>query len=277
LDIEEWFHLLDIDYLEKNVHWQNLESRIYENTQKILEILQQSKVKATFFILGWIAEKYPDLVRLISDFGYDIGTHSHNHILIFRSTPKLFREDLKKSIDIIQNLTQRKVRCFRAPGFSIKKESLWAFEILITEGIDIDSSIFPASRGHGGIKNFGLVQPFRINVGGSIIKEFPINIFKIGGFKIPFSGGGYFRFYPYQLISFFIKNSSYVMTYFHPRDFDVRQPALGDLPVIRKIKSYIGIAGALKKFNKILDNFHFIDISRANEMINWDNVPIINI
>jgi peptidoglycan/xylan/chitin deacetylase (PgdA/CDA1 family) len=125
-DIEEWFHILNVDSLEKDNKWASYEVRIYENTNRILEVLHKNNLKATFFILGWIAKKYPDLIRLISDQGHEIGTHSLNHLLIYKIEPELFRRDLRQSIDIIQDLIQKKVRTFRAPGFSIKKETFWA-------------------------------------------------------------------------------------------------------------------------------------------------------
>ncbi len=239
-DIEEWFHILDVDSLEISNKWDKYEERIYKNTYRILDALKENSLKATFFILGWIAEKYPDIVRLISDLGHEIGTHSQNHILIYKSSPELFKEDLKKSIDIIQNITNKKVNTFRAPGFSIRKDTLWVFKILTEEGIEKDSSIFPASRGHGGIKNFKLAHPFLIKIGDKIIKEFPINVFNLGNFKIPFSGGGYFRAIPYPFITYFADKSNYLMSYFHPRDFDRDQPFINELPWKRRIKSYIG-------------------------------------
>lgn len=276
-DLEEWFHILDIDYLESNKIWGKFEGRICENTYRILDVFKENKIKVTFFVLGWIAKKYPDLILSISNLGHEIGTHSLNHILIYKSSPKIFRDDLKESIDIIQDITNKKVITFRAPGFSIKKETLWAYDILVNEGIEIDSSIFPASRGHGGIKDFVFDHPFRIKIGEKIIKEFPVNVFKVGRFKMPFSGGGYFRLIPFPAILYFCKKSDYVMTYFHPRDFDPNQPVIKEIPFFRRFKSYHGLKKSIEKFKKILNRFDFIDISTANKQINWDGVPLVEI
>ena len=276
VDLEDWFHLLDIPSTSDYQKWDYYEERIYNNTYIILDILYKKKIKATFFILGWIAKKYPDLIKYISDQGHEIGTHSQNHILIYNSNPLLFRKDILESIEIIQSIIDKKIIAFRAPGFSITKESLWALKILAEIGITVDSSIFPAIRGHGGIKNFHLDQPFLFKIGKTTIKEFPINVYKNYRIRLPFSGGGYFRLIPFFMLKYFIKKSDYVMTYIHPRDFDENQPIIRDISLIRKFKSYYGLGNSLEKFKKIINEFNFINIDAAISMINWENVPIIN-
>mgnify|MGYP005846321117 CR=1 FL=1 len=275
-DLEDWFHILDTDYNKDNRKWDLFESRIYENTYNIINILNNKNIKATFFVLGWIAQKYPDLVKYVSNHGHEIGTHSQNHILVYNCRQESFRKDILKSIDTIESVINKKVEAFRAPGFSIKADTLWAFKIMGEVGISIDSSIFPARRGHGGIKNFHIAQPFIIKSGKILIKEFPINIYKFLNYKIPFSGGGYFRIMPYGLLNYFFRNSDYIMTYFHPRDFDPYQPIIKELPIYRKIKCYYGIQKSLYKFNKIIDDFKFMDITTATKIINWNNKPILD-
>jgi hypothetical protein len=196
---------------------------------------------------------------------------------VYDSSPQAFREDLRNSLDVIQNVTQNKVRAYRAPGFSITKESLWAFDILAEEGIEIDSSIFPASRAHGGIKDFNYDHPFRIKTANKVIKEFPLSIFRVGRTKIPFSGGGYFRIFPFIAINYFCKRSDYVMTYFHPRDFDPEQPLLKELPMIRKLKSYLGLKKSIERFREFLTRYEFVDIDFAVNSIEWDKMPLIEI
>lgn len=276
-DVEEWFHLLDIDFLENEKNWHGYEKRLYRSCFKILEFLRCNNLSATCFVLGWIAERYPDLIREIVNYGHEIGSHSYNHILIYNSSKKLFRDDLRKSIDIIQNITNKKVRSFRAPGFSIKDETLWAFKVLAEEGINIDSSVFPALRGHGGIKVINIDRPFLIKVGGKFIKEFPINMFKLNIFRLPFTGGGYFRFFPYPVLKYFINKSNYAMAYFHPRDFDPHQPILKELPLFRRFKSYYGLKNSFSKFKAMLRDFEFIDIIAADKLVDWEKAPIFEI
>jgi polysaccharide deacetylase family protein (PEP-CTERM system associated) len=277
IDLEEWFHILDIKRSNGCGEWSRYETRIFDNTSKILHLFRENNLKATFFVLGWIAKKYPDLVRQIANEGHEICSHSLNHILVYQTSPKIFREDLKRSIDLIQNLTHKRVRAYRAPGFSITRETLWAFKIISEEGIEIDSSIFPAPRAHGGISDFPLNKPFLIKVDDMLIKEFPINIYNFCKIRIPFSGGGYFRICPFLLIYFLFNNSDYIMTYFHPRDFDTKQPVIKELSLFRKLKSYYGLKKSYKKFQKLLKSYHFVDIETANHLINWESVPIFEI
>lgn len=276
-DLEEWFHILDIESLEETCKWSKFEARIYENAHKTLRILEENNLKATFFVLGWIARKYAELVRLISEQGHDVGTHSQNHYLLYKISPKEFREDLKQSLDVIQNIINKKVRAFRAPGFSIKNESLWAFEILGQEGIEVDSSIFRAPRGHGGLNGFPLDHPFQIRAGEKVIKEFPINMFRLGKVRIPFSGGGYFRLMPCSALHSLINKSDYVMTYFHMRDFDPGQPVLDGLPLMKRFKCYYGLKKSFEKFNKIINKYNFIDLTTAAEKIDWNTTPILTL
>lgn len=276
-DIEEWFHILDHDSTKTNLEWSKYESRIHNNMDKIFNLLFSKNLKATFFVVGWIAEKYPEIVKKISNSGFEIGSHTHMHQLMYEQNPKQVDEDLKKSINILESLTGKKVKSFRAPGFSITEKNKWVFEILYENGIVYDSSIFPAGRAHGGFTAYKEDTPSIISFNGAIIKEFPINTFNVYNSKLIFSGGGYFRIMPYNLIRYCTHKSKYIMTYFHPRDFDPKQPLIKDLPLIRKFKSYVGLKNTMYKLNKWTSEFNFIDIASANKSIDWDRVPIIKI
>lgn len=273
-DIEEWFNLLDFEATRSVESWGKFERRIYENTDRILDLLQNKKQKATFFCLGWVAENYPDVIRKIDNAGFEIGSHSSSHQLAYELTPQQFREDLQKSLSVLQNVTGKKVRSYRVPGFSITRENSWAIDILIENGIESDSSIFPAPRGHGGFENFGTDKPVIIQTASGSLKEFPINTVPFLGKQIIFSGGGYFRLLPYSLINSFMKKSPYVMTYFHPRDFDAGQPVLKGLPLSRKFKSYYGLSGAFAKLSKLLDNYKFTDMKTAEALIDWKGMTL---
>jgi len=277
IDLEEWFHILDLESLADSANWDLFEVRIYRNAYRIIKVLQENKISATFFVLGWIAKKYPDLVKYISDQGHEIGTHSQHHLLIYKSKPELFKKDLIESIELIQSIINKEVIAFRAPGFSIKRDSLWVFKILADIGILYDSSIFPAIRGHGGISDFHFTTPFLLAVDGKIIKEFPINIFNIGKIKIPFSGGGYFRLFPFCLFKLFADNSEYIMTYFHPRDFDSSQPIIKELSILRKLKCYYGLNNSFRKFKQMLDGYNFINLTTASKLIQWGKTPVLYI
>jgi len=265
-DIEEWFHC---DFISGNENWSNYEVRIHKNTDYILDVLLKYNRKATFFILGWIAEKHPELVVKIHKAGHEIGCHSMKHQLVHRFTPKQFREDTQNALNVIENVIGEKVIIYRAPAFSINNETPWAFEVLNELGITHDASIFPAKHDYGGFPSFGSSEPSIIEVNGIFIKEFPMNIKKLLNTPIVFSGGGFFRLFPYPLIKKWTIQSEYVMTYFHPRDFDKDQPMLQHLPFMRKFKSYYGLKAAGNKFDRFVSDFTTTSILEVSEKYDW--------
>jgi len=272
IDLEDWFHILAHDRTSAPVQWEKFESRVEANTDWLLSQLARYNQPATFFCLGWIAKRYPSLIKKISDLGYEIACHSMNHQLVYEQPYEEFRRDLRESIDILQQITGKKILSYRAPGFSVTEKTNWIFEELVEMGIENDCSVFPAARNHGGYENFSSIDPCIISIHGSQLKEFPMRPATIAGQKIIFSGGGYFRFLPYKIISRLMKNSDYVMTYFHPRDFDAGQPVLPSLPLKRKFMSYVGLHSAGKKFEKLLSEFTFTNVERASLAIDWKQV-----
>ncbi|MEK8017391.1 MAG: polysaccharide deacetylase family protein [Candidatus Parabeggiatoa sp.] len=276
-DIEEWFHILDNPFTADETKWNRFESRIHNNVDNLLDLLSSKNKKATFFILGWIAKKYPEIVKKIDALGYEIGTHSNNHRLLYQQSRQEIVNDLRSSINRLEDITGKSVYAYRAPGFSIMKENTWVFEILIEHEIQIDCSIFPTTRAHGGFKEFSLDKPCLIEINGQTIKEFPLNLFHFGILNIVFSGGGYFRVLPYFLIKDLIKRSKYVMTYFHPRDFDPQQPMIKELSLNRKLKSYYGLSNALQKLEKLVDDFEFLDLNSADKLIDWNTTKVLKL
>jgi polysaccharide deacetylase family protein (PEP-CTERM system associated) len=255
--------------------WTVYQDRLIANVERILNFLQRTELKATFFCLGWVARKYPNVLKRIDALGYEIGSHSHMHQLVYEQGKDEFKNDLEKSIKFIEDITGKKLHTYRAPGFSIKEENLWAFEVMLESGIEIDSSVFPSKRAHGGFESFGVAEPALIDINGRMLKEFPINMWRIIERNFAFSGGGYFRLLPYFFIKRLMKKSNYVMTYFHPRDFDPEQPIISDLNIIRKFKSYYGLKSAFEKLNKMAREFKWIDLREADALVEWDNVRVI--
>ena len=274
-DVEEWFHLLDFDATRTEEEWGGYEVRIHENVDRIFRILEDTGTKATFFVIGWIAKKYPDLVRQIAS-RYQIGSHTMNHQLVWQQSRKAFKEDLESSIKLLEDVTGRKVECFRAPGFSIRETEAWAFEILAELGIEYDCSVFPAVHAHGGIASYPRPVPAIIEHGGVRMKEFPVGFRKVLGKHVVYSGGGYFRLMPYPIIKRWSEQAEdYLLAYIHPRDLDAGQPMLDGLPMIRKFKSYVGLKGAEGKLRKWLTDFEFVDIATANEITDWADSPVV--
>ena len=274
-DIEDWYNC---DFLTPDFHWEKYEVRIYAGVERILTELEKRKLKATFFCLGWIAEHHPQVIRDIHAQGHHIGCHSYQHELSTRLDRKGFKQDTEKAKMLIENLTGEAINAFRAPGFSITESNTWALEVLTELGFQYDCSLFPAVHDYGGFKSYGKSEPAILQLpNGATIKEFPINIHKIAGKNIVYSGGGFFRLFPYFLIKHWAKQADYLMTYFHPRDFDPGQPMVESLPMMRKFKSYVGLKHSFKKFQHLLDDFEFVNLLEANKFIDWTKARSISI
>jgi polysaccharide deacetylase family protein (PEP-CTERM system associated) len=276
-DIEEWFHILDNESTKSKKEWVKYPCRIYENMDRIFNILDKHNQKATFFVLGWIAQQYPEIIKRISDNGYDVGFHTDEHQLIHQQTPEEFYTDMVRGLDCLENITGKKVETFRAPGFSLTESCNWAFDILAELGIKYDSSVFPIPHAHGGYPGFPHIGPTLIKTNKGEIKEFPISIGKLFGKPVVYSGGGYFRLFPYTIIKMLAQKGSYIMTYLHPRDMDAEQPMIKDLSLLRKFKSYVGLKTCAAKFEKWIIDFSFVDMKTAVSAINWAQVPVLDL
>ena len=276
IDLEDWYHILDHKATAHPDQWEKFEPRIERNVERLLNLFAEKKQQATWFCLGWMARKHPDIIKKISD-SHHIACHSDLHKLIYLQSPARFREDTMRAKHELEKLTGKEINVYRAPGFSVTKETSWFFDVLLECGFKTDSSIFPAKRTHGGYVGFGNSKPCRIECQNGIIREFPMNTTKLLGKDIVFSGGGYFRALPYSFINNSFRNAEYVMTYFHPRDFDPGQPVISSLPLRRKFMSYTGLKSSEKKLRRLLEDYNFVDIPTAEAAINWEATPLIKI
>jgi peptidoglycan-N-acetylglucosamine deacetylase len=272
-DVEDWFHVLDHRDTASESSWSQFESRVERNTDRILQCLDEANVRATFFCLGWVARTHPQIVKSISAAGHEIGSHSDRHLLVNQMTQRQFREDLHASIGSLEDLTGQRVRAYRAPGFSISKQSSWAFSALAENGVEWDSSVFASPHSHSREPALDITGPVTLECNGVRLKELPVIPGYVLGRRISFSGGGYFRLLPYGLIRHLMSKSEYAMTYFHPRDFDPDQPQIPNLPPHRIFRSYVGLKSAFAKFKMLLAHFHFADIREASKLLDWDTLP----
>lgn len=240
----------------------------------ILDLLDEINTKATFFCVGIIAKTYPEVIKKINARGHEIGCHSNKHILLTNMTPAAFKLDTKTAISDTENLIGKKVAYYRAPAFSITEKNKWAFDVLIEEGITTDCSVFPSTRSFGGFPSFKDGKPVVININGKQIKEFPISYVTWLGKRWMFSGGGYFRFFPYALTQKMMRNSDYNMAYFHIRDFDSKQKYVYSL---RFFQSYYGIKTAYPKMVQYLKDYKFVSLGEAINMTDWTNVASVNL
>jgi len=298
IDIEDYFQVHALSSVIKYEDWDKFECRIERNTDRILEILDSvrspQKVQGTFFVLGWIAERYPDLVRRIQKGGHEIACHGYAHKLIYNQSKEEFREDVKKAKATLEDITGNEVIGYRAPSYSITEKSQWAFEVLVGEGFKYDSSIFPIRHDFYGMSNAPRF-PFIISLNGnnnfefsvlnfeeqqhrttsapnnllthSLINsnsliEFPISTVRILGQNIPISGGGYFRLLPYPLIKKGLKRINEVeqkpfIFYMHPWEIDPEQPRINGLSSRSKFRHYVNLNKTENKFKRLLGDFQF--------------------
>ncbi|MDA7840676.1 DUF3473 domain-containing protein [Luminiphilus sp.] len=177
------------------------------------------------------------------------------------------------------NTTGQHPTAYRAPGFSLTRDSAWAFEVLYRNGIRVDASLFAGRHAHGGWEDLNITGPANIRLpDGSILKEYPFIPSKVGfGINLPLLGGGYFRLFPYFLLRRAIQNSGYAMSYFHPRDFDQNQPVVPNLSLIRQFRSYVGIKNAKNKLTKILSAGNFISVEDHQDLMCWESAPVISL
>jgi polysaccharide deacetylase family protein (PEP-CTERM system associated) len=274
-DIEDWYNC---DFITEDLNWDKYEVRIYEGIERILIELEKRQLKASFFCLGWIAEKHPRVIKDIYRQGHHIGCHSYQHELSFHLDRETFKQNTERAKKFIEDTIGTEINAYRAPGFSITDNIQWAFEILVELGFKYDCSVFPAAHDYGGFIHYGELEPSILRLAnGAQLKEFPINIHTIIGKSIVFSGGGFFRLFPYWLIKKWAEQSPYLMTYFHPRDFDPMQPVIKSLPLMRKFKSYVGLKTSFKKLQRLLSDFNFIDIQEADRQVDWDKMKKISI
>lgn len=273
VDLEEWFHISGVPSLQDMKRWDDFESRIEDNTHRLLKILDDHDVKATFFVLGWIAEKYPRLVKQIHDAGHEIGNHGYRHRSVHSMSSEEFEEDLMNSTRVIEGIIDEKITAFRAPSFSVNSSCTWSFEILAENGYKIDSSIVKGKRDCGGIQNTRLAKNhiFDVETKKGNIVEFPLRKEMFLGFKVPVTGGGYLRALPMWLIDHTIKKANKknvpIFTYIHPSDLDKDRPILDDLNFTKRFRAKVGLRTTERKVRYLLSKFDFGTISQVIEEI----------
>jgi len=289
IDLEEWFHVCEVSTPYDNpATWNAAPSLVVKDTEVIMRLLDERKAKATFLTVGWVAERYPDLIKRLSDAGHEIGCHSFFHRLVYTLSPEEFERDIEHALSVLRLTSGQPVTAFRAPGFSMKRECFWAYPILRKHGITVDVSVVPAPRDHGGIDGFHR-DPIVLHTDAGNLKVFPVSIMSVFGRRVPFSGGGYLRLFTRPVIRYgFRQNHSQgrpVMTYIHPREIDPQQPRL-QLPRLKSFKYYVNIATAEEKLRWLLKTYRFgtvadvlstIDKFDEYQLVNGNVIPLTNV
>ncbi len=260
VDVEDYFHVQAFADQIRPHEWDQFESRVVPNTLRIVDLLERRQTRATFFILGWVAERYPNLVREIHRAGHEIGCHSYWHQLVFKQTPEVFQKDLRQATQTLTDIIGEPVTAYRARSFSITSESLWALDILLEEGYSIDSSIFPVRHDTYGIPEVD-PAPHVIHRPAGDLFEFPpaVRCKRFG--NIPVAGGGYFRLFPYRLTTHWLTNVNRkegrpFVFYIHPWEVDPEQPRLKSKWKSR-LRHYRNLHTTEAKLDRLLQTFPF--------------------
>ena len=258
VDLEDWYQGLEIDCDQ----WEGYEDRIEIGTRRLLGLLDEAEVRATFFVLGYAAERAPWLIREITGLGHEIATHGYGHQFIYKLTPDSFREDLKRSIAILEPLAAAPVVGHRAPYFSITPQSEWALEILCECGIRFDSSLFPVANYRYGFPGAPR-EIHRIRPG---LVEFPLSTYRLGGRNIPIAGGAYFRLFPYTSTRFGLRrinrSGQAAVFYIHPWELDPDHPRL-NLALRIRVPHYRGLSQTVSRLRNLLQDFRFGTVSQV--------------
>ncbi len=266
IDVEDYYQVSGFERHIARDRWGEYESRVVVNTERILDLLSSYSVSATFFVLGWVAERFPQLVRAIGAAGHEIGSHSYWHRLVYQQTPDQFRDDLLYSRRVLEEAGGAAVTAYRAPSFSITKQSLWALEILAAEGFTIDSSIFPIFHDRYGIPD-ARPHVHELETSAGPLWEFPASTERLAGVNWPVSGGGYFRLYPFGVTRRFLRRINArgepFMFYFHPWEIDAAQPRLQAGSRAGRWRHYLNLDGTQQKLELLLQEFRFGTISRS--------------
>lgn len=263
VDVEDYFHVSAFASCIRPADWDHYECRIERNTRTVLNIAAECGTKGTFFVLGWVAQRYPDLVREIQAAGHEIGCHSHWHQLVYELGPDRFRRDLCESRDTLQQITGTAVRLYRAPSFSITTLSLWALSILAEEGFTIDSSIYPVRHDHYGIPDAPLL-PHLKNTSAGPIAEFPGMVCQVGAANVPVGGGGYLRLLPWfvtrRLLHGVRRQGRPLNVYIHPWEFDPHQPRI-QAGLKSRFRHYQNLSTTASKIRSLLHEFRLTSMS----------------
>jgi polysaccharide deacetylase family protein (PEP-CTERM system associated) len=260
IDVEDYFHVSVFDGIVPRSEWDGMESRVVANTHRLLDIFDEFAVRSTFFVLGWVGERHPDLVRAIAARGHEIASHGYAHRLIYDQTPKAFGEDIRRAKRLLEDQSGRRVVGYRAPSYSITPKSLWALDVLLEQGYEYDSSIFPIRHDRYGIPVSDR-RPYLIKRGGGVLVEVPGSTTEVGPLNLPVAGGGYFRILPYGWTRWGIARVNRLenrpaVFYLHPWEIDPGQPRLsaGRLSRFRHYRNLDQTEGRLRQ---LLTDFRF--------------------
>jgi len=277
IDLEEYFHPTEVQSEVNPSQWSSLPSRIEHSTRVVLDLLDRSEVKATFFVLGWVARNHPAVVREIASRGHDIGCHSYRHELVYALSPDEFRADTQLAVKTIEDACGVTPRSYRAPSYSITSESLWALDILAECGFTRDSSIYPIAHDRYGIPGFGRHAQMMQTQSGSIL-EVPIATVQLSPTRVaPVGGGAYLRLFPYRYTAAGIRQINVTdqqpaCIYFHPWELDPDLPRLAS-GIVSRLRTYSGLSSVGSKIERLVNDFRFSTLADVYPLCEGKAIP----
>lgn len=267
VDVEEYFHVSAFDGIVPRAGWCTMPSRVERNVALLLDLLARHETSATFFVLGWIAERHPEVVRGIADAGHEVASHGWWHRRVMTLAPEEFRADVRSTKAILEDVCGQRVTGYRAPSFSIVPGTEWAFDVLLEEGYEYDSSLFPIRRPDYGYPA-AAPKPHVVRRASGSLVELPLATVNWRGLRLPAAGGGYLRHFPYALIREAFRQhdrrGDSGTFYIHPWELDTEQPRVS-APWLTKVRHYRGLHATLPRLDRLLGEFHFTSIARRME------------
>jgi polysaccharide deacetylase family protein (PEP-CTERM system associated) len=282
VDVEDYYHVVAFEHIAPREKWDTFEPRVVQSTGTILDLLDRAGVKATFFVLGHVGRRHPALVRRIHRAGHEVACHSYWHRLVYTQTPPAFREDLRRARDVLQDIVGRRVVAYRAPCFSITRQSLWALDVLLEEGFLFDSSMYPTYHDRYGIPGAPAVPHAICRPAGTLV-EFPMPVYRKLGYPLPIGGGGYLRLYPYFFTRRGLRSLNargiLFVSYVHPWEVDPDQPRLSP-GWLRAFRHYVNLRRTEGRLAQLLSDFRLGTLSQAHAELTargalpaWDLPP----
>ena len=265
IDVEDYFHVSVFDGIVPRSQWDTMESRVVRNTERLLDIFDEFEVHSTFFVLAWVGERHPELVKTIAARGHEVASHGYAHRLVYDQTRAAFRDDVRRAKAILEDASGRRVIGYRAPSYSITPRSLWALDILIEEGYAYDSSIFPIRHDRYGIPVSDR-RPYRIDRAGRSIIEVPASTARLGPLNFPVAGGGYFRILPYRWTQWGVNRVNETegrpaIFYLHPWEIDPLQPRL-HVGRLGRFRHYRNLDATESRLRRLLHDFRFDTVQK---------------
>jgi len=266
IDVEDYFQVEGFARVVDRNSWDSFPRRVSGNTSRILEMLALKGARATFFVLGWVARRHPEIVREIAAAGHEVASHGMSHKLIYTQTPEEFRAETLDAKALLEDQCQRPVIGYRAATYSITHRSLWALDVLAEAGFEYDSSIFPMRHDRYGIPDANPVPHVLETPQGAKLVEFPISVLKMGPATIPLAGGGYFRLFPYGFTRWGLRKlnqrSQEFVFYIHPWEIDPSQPRMESAGALSRFRHYVNLDRCAERVARLLGDFEF-DTMRA--------------